>query len=64
MQAICLREMEDIVALEGKLGRSLSKEERSRIGVSSLRLFLEELLQKRYKYLFILISSIDVMWTF
>ncbi|CAL9770646.1 unnamed protein product [Musa acuminata subsp. burmannicoides] len=47
-KAICLREMEDIVALEEKLGRSLSKEERSRIGVSSLRLFLEELLQKRY----------------
>ncbi|CAI9781780.1 unnamed protein product [Fraxinus pennsylvanica] len=47
-QAICLREMEDITALEEKLGRSLSKQERSRIGVSSLRLFLEELLQKRY----------------
>ncbi|KAJ8479100.1 hypothetical protein OPV22_022827 [Ensete ventricosum] len=47
-KAICLREMEDIVALEEKLGRSLSKEERSRIGVSSLRFFLEELLQKRY----------------
>ncbi|XP_022898090.1 dynamin-like protein ARC5 isoform X2 [Olea europaea var. sylvestris] len=48
MQAIYLREMEDITALEEKLGRSLSKQERSRIGVSSLRLFLEELLQKRY----------------
>ncbi|XP_022898089.1 dynamin-like protein ARC5 isoform X1 [Olea europaea var. sylvestris] len=47
-QAIYLREMEDITALEEKLGRSLSKQERSRIGVSSLRLFLEELLQKRY----------------
>ncbi|XP_027159795.1 dynamin-like protein ARC5 [Coffea eugenioides] len=47
-QAISLREMEDVAALEEKLGRSLTKQERSRIGVSSLRLFLEELLQKRY----------------
>ncbi|KAF9609755.1 hypothetical protein IFM89_018203 [Coptis chinensis] len=47
-QAISSREMEDVASLEEKLGRSLSKEERSRIGVSSLRLFLEELLQKRY----------------
>ncbi|CAA2974472.1 dynamin ARC5 isoform X1 [Olea europaea subsp. europaea] len=47
-QAIYLREMEDVTALEEKLGRSLSTQERSRIGVSSLRLFLEELLQKRY----------------
>ncbi|KAH6757360.1 P-loop containing nucleoside triphosphate hydrolases superfamily protein [Perilla frutescens var. hirtella] len=47
-QAISLREMEDRAALEEKLGRSLSKQERSRIGVSSLKLFLEELLQKRY----------------
>ncbi|MCD7458836.1 ARP2/3 actin-organizing complex subunit Arc5 [Datura stramonium] len=47
-QAISSREMEDLVALEEKLGRSLSKQERSRIGVNSLRLFLEELLLKRY----------------
>ncbi|WOL02352.1 hypothetical protein Cni_G11071 [Canna indica] len=47
-KAICLREMEDIASLEEKLGRELSKEERSRIGVSRLRSFLEELLQKRY----------------
>lgn len=47
-QAISLREMEDTTSLEEKLGRSLSKQEKSRIGVSSLRLFLEELLQKRY----------------
>ncbi|KAA8545573.1 hypothetical protein F0562_020357 [Nyssa sinensis] len=47
-QAISLREMEDIASLEEKLGRSLSKQERSRIGVSSLRLFLEQLLLKRY----------------
>lgn len=47
-QAVSLRELEDVAALEEKLGRSLSKEERNRIGVSKLRLFLEELLQKRY----------------
>ncbi|XP_057976631.1 dynamin-like protein ARC5 [Malania oleifera] len=47
-QAISLREMEDVASLEEKLGRSLSKQERSRIGVSKLRLFLEELLLKRY----------------
>ncbi|XP_015055975.1 dynamin-like protein ARC5 isoform X1 [Solanum pennellii] len=47
-QAISSREVEDLVALEEKLGRVLSKQERSRIGVNSLRLFLEELLLKRY----------------
>ncbi|PKI37811.1 hypothetical protein CRG98_041761 [Punica granatum] len=47
-KAISLREMEDIASLEEKLGRKLTKQERSRIGVSKLRLFLEELLQKRY----------------
>ncbi|XP_073310493.1 dynamin-like protein ARC5 [Primulina huaijiensis] len=47
-QAISLREIEDIIVLEEKLGRTLSKLERSRIGVSSLRLFLEQLLQRRY----------------
>ncbi|GMN59226.1 hypothetical protein TIFTF001_028320 [Ficus carica] len=47
-QAISLREMEDVASLEEKLGRSLSEQERSRIGVSKLRLFLEDLLQKRY----------------
>ncbi|KAL5704505.1 ARP2/3 actin-organizing complex subunit Arc5 [Ranunculus cassubicifolius] len=47
-QAISSREVEDIASLEEKLNRTLSKEERSRIGLSSLRLFLEELLQKRY----------------
>uniref|UniRef100_A0A2P2JNH1 Dynamin-type G domain-containing protein n=1 Tax=Rhizophora mucronata TaxID=61149 RepID=A0A2P2JNH1_RHIMU len=47
-QAISLREQEDVASLEEKLGRPLSKEERSRIGVSKLRSFLEELLQRRY----------------
>ncbi|GKV11115.1 hypothetical protein SLEP1_g22396 [Rubroshorea leprosula] len=47
-QAITSREMEDVASLEEKLGRKLSNQERNRIGVSKLRLFLEELLQKRY----------------
>lgn len=47
LQAISLREMDDVASLEEKLGRSLSKQERSRIGVSSLRQFLEELLRQR-----------------
>ncbi|KAJ8755009.1 hypothetical protein K2173_015521 [Erythroxylum novogranatense] len=47
-QAISLREKEDVAALEEKLGRPLSEQERSRIGVSKLRSFLEELLHKRY----------------
>ncbi|MCH82708.1 dynamin-like protein ARC5-like, partial [Trifolium medium] len=47
-QAVSFREIEDVASLEEKLGRPLSKQERSRIGVSKLRLFLEEILQKRY----------------
>ncbi|KAK4564142.1 hypothetical protein RGQ29_006291 [Quercus rubra] len=45
-QAISLREVEDVASLQEKLGRTLSKAEISRIGVSKLRLFLEELLWK------------------
>ncbi|XP_048593908.1 dynamin-like protein ARC5 isoform X2 [Brassica napus] len=48
-QAVSLREIEDIASLEKKLGRVLTKQEKNRIGVSKLRLFLEELLWKRYK---------------
>ncbi|GAB2246032.1 hypothetical protein Droror1_Dr00001525 [Drosera rotundifolia] len=47
-QAVSLREVEDIGSLEKKLCRPLSDKERSRIGISSLRHFLEELLRKRY----------------
>ncbi|TKW07227.1 hypothetical protein SEVIR_7G294000v4 [Setaria viridis] len=47
-KAISSRESEDIVSIEDKLGRSLTTEEKERIGVSNLRLFLEELLRKRY----------------
>lgn len=42
--------MADVTSLEEKLGRSLSEKERQRIGISKLRLFLEELLQKRYAF--------------
>jgi hypothetical protein len=48
MKAILSREMEDIASIEDKLGRSLTTKERDRIGVGNLRLYLEELLQKRY----------------
>ncbi|TVU51148.1 hypothetical protein EJB05_02556 [Eragrostis curvula] len=47
-KAISLRESEDVASIEDKLGRSLTREEKERIGVSTLRLFLEELLRKRY----------------
>lgn len=47
-KAISLRELDDVTSLEDKLGRSLTREEMNRIGVSNLRLFLEELLQNRY----------------
>uniref|UniRef100_A0A0D9XXG1 Dynamin-type G domain-containing protein n=1 Tax=Leersia perrieri TaxID=77586 RepID=A0A0D9XXG1_9ORYZ len=47
-KAISLRELEDVASLEDKLGRGLTKEEKNRIGVSNLRLFLEEQLKKRY----------------
>ncbi|KAG9141726.1 hypothetical protein Leryth_023792 [Lithospermum erythrorhizon] len=58
-QAISLREMEDISALEEKLGRALSKLERSRLGVSSLRMFLEELLQRRFDVLLYHLSIME-----
>jgi hypothetical protein len=48
MKAISSRESEDIASIEDKLGRSLTTEEKERIGVGNLRLFLEELLRKRY----------------
>ncbi|KAG2615162.1 dynamin-like protein ARC5 isoform X2 [Panicum virgatum] len=47
-KAISSREFEDITSIEDKLGRSLTTEEKERIGVGNLRLFLEELLRKRY----------------
>lgn len=47
VQAIALREKEDVTLLEEKLCRPLTEKEKIRIGVSKLRTFLEELLQKR-----------------
>ncbi|KAH9308354.1 hypothetical protein KI387_036265, partial [Taxus chinensis] len=47
-EAVASREAQDVAALEDKLGRSLLKEERARVGVSRLGCFLEELLQRRY----------------
>lgn len=46
-QAVAAREAQDVALLEGKLIRTLSREECSRIGISRLRGFLEQLLQRR-----------------
>ncbi|KAG0561482.1 hypothetical protein KC19_9G067700 [Ceratodon purpureus] len=47
-EAIALREAQDIALLEEKLDRQLTKEELAHVGVSRLRLFLEQLLQRQY----------------
>lgn len=47
-EAVALREAQDVAALEEKLGRPLLKGECARIGISKLKCFLEELLQRRY----------------
>lgn len=47
-EAVSLREAQDVAALEEKLGRPLLKGECARIGISKLKCFLEELLQRRY----------------
>lgn len=47
MQAVAAREAQDVVLLEEKLNGPLSREECSRVGISRLRWFLEELLQRR-----------------
>nr|BAH23792.1 dynamin-related protein 5B-2 [Physcomitrium patens] len=47
-EAIALQEAKDIAVLEEKLDRQLTKEEQAHIGVSRLRLFLEQLLQRQY----------------
>jgi len=46
--AVLTQEAADVVSLEGRLDRRLEPGERSRLGVSQLRLFLERLLQRRY----------------
>lgn len=48
MQAVASREAQDVALLEEKLNRTFSREECSRIGISRLREFLEQLLQRRY----------------
>ncbi|KAL2609364.1 hypothetical protein R1flu_027937 [Riccia fluitans] len=47
-EAVAMREALDVAMLEEKMDRSLAPEERNRVGVSRLRYFLEELLQRRY----------------
>ncbi len=47
-EAVAERETFDILELEKRLDRHLDKAERARIGVTQLRRFLEQLLQRRY----------------
>lgn len=47
-EAVLGREQKDIVDLERRMDRQLGSQERSRVGVSQLRFFLERLLQQRY----------------
>ena len=66
-QAVAAREAQDVALLEEKLNRKLSKDERSQIGVSRLRWFLEQLLQRRlveFKPIreFYLLQSLDTSY--
>ncbi|KAL3699377.1 hypothetical protein R1sor_017399 [Riccia sorocarpa] len=47
-EAVAMREALDVAMLEEKMDRSLAPEERNRVGVTRLRSFLEDLLQRRY----------------
>lgn len=47
-EAVTERENVDVSELEKRLDRKLERAERSRIGVTSLRRFLEQLLQRRH----------------
>nr|BAH23784.1 dynamin-related protein 5B-3 [Physcomitrium patens]BAH23785.1 dynamin-related protein 5B-3 [Physcomitrium patens] len=47
-EAVASQEAKDTAVLEEKLGRQLTKEEQAHVGVSRLRLFLEQLLQRQY----------------
>ncbi|BFI43147.1 hypothetical protein AXG93_1633s1050 [Marchantia polymorpha subsp. ruderalis] len=47
-EAVAMREALDVAMLEEKMDRPLLKEERNRVGISRLRCFLEQLLQRRY----------------
>lgn len=46
--AVLTQEASDVISLEDRLDRRLEPGERSRLGVSQLRMFLERLLQRRY----------------
>ena len=46
-EAVAERENVDVAELEGRLDRKLDRAERSRVGVTQLRRFLEQLLQRR-----------------
>ncbi|KAG0605139.1 hypothetical protein M758_9G034900 [Ceratodon purpureus] len=47
-EAVAARQIQDLALLEEKLNRPLTRDECSRIGISRLRWFLEQLLQCRY----------------
>lgn len=47
-EAVTERENVDVSELETRLDRKLERAERARIGVTSLRRFLEQLLQRRW----------------
>eukprot|EP00793_Prasinoderma_coloniale_P002129 PRCOL_00002637-RA len=47
-EAVAQRELADVALLEKRMSRPLDREERSRVGISQLRHFLEHLLQRRY----------------
>ena len=46
-EAVAERENVDVAELEARLDRKLDRAERSRVGVTQLRRFLEQLLQRR-----------------
>jgi len=54
-QAVAEREECDVAELQHRLDRSLEKAERARIGVGQLRRFLEQLLQRRYICLLVVV---------
>ena len=47
-EAVAERENVDVAELEGRLDRKLDRAERSRVGVTQLRRWLEKLLQRRH----------------
>ena len=47
-EAVAERENVDVAELESRLDRKLDRAERSRVGVTQLRRWLEKLLQRRH----------------